>query len=188
MGAGAEGTRHKELPCPCATFLPTCCTAFPASPHPPAPAFHHLLPPSSPPLTTGSSVRLGPPSLLGLYCPGEKGHLGAVQPPSRPWGRILFGLHFPIEPCLAGRAGPASGSQHIWRKTGWCLTTGCDILLTLKLTFVTSAPLLPNKSPAIVKVMLGTQPILCWAVASKAVENLEIFSSLGGGVFMPRSH
>lgn len=149
---------------------------------------HHLLPPSLPPLTTGSSVRLGPPSLLGLYCPGEKGHLGAVQPPSRPWGRILFGLHFPIEPCLAGRAGPASGSQHIWRKTGWCLTTGCDILLTLKLTFVTSAPLLPNKSPAIVKVMLGTQPILCLAVASKAVENLETVSSLGGGVFMPRSH
>lgn len=59
----------------------------------------------------------------------------------------------------------------------------CPFFLTLKLN-VTSKK---KKKREIDKVMFGTQPILCWGVASTGTSNLEMFSP-GGDVFMPMSH
>lgn len=104
VGVGAEGTRHKELPCPCATFLPTCCTAFPASPYPPAPAFitcSRLHCPLSPP---GPLSAWGPPHSWVCTALGKKATLGLCSLPHALGGEFFLDSIFPQN--LAWWGGP----------------------------------------------------------------------------------
>lgn len=113
------------------------------------PLLTHLLPPSSPaPAFIASSHHRvlcppGAPVTPGSVLPWGKRPPWGCAASLMPLGANSFWTPFSHR-TLPGGAGPASGSQHIQRKMGWCLTTGCDILLILKLTFVTLAPLLPS--------------------------------------------